>query len=405
MAWGGVAAATECGEARIAYAHFKAAAEVEQFLHHAGPAHDARAGLESAEKKMHAACGAKKVSIVALPVGYVSSAPGNASKSTFAPGEAWSLQLTTNAGASNGVVFFEPAALSLPEAVNWESPKPGELFVAVASDAQLTVEEPEAGKGTWKIEVKTAPQLIAMSALRQCAAGKGDAGAKLDKASCAMLVRVDPVASASALPEPGRAVYVGEWQYGWHAGLEVGELEMSQTPTLGPTPRVELPLSLSAAIPSVSDGKKLLIAVQGAGLQKPTGATLKLAHECGNEDEKCQKERFNVQVWFDRAFGVPFVRVRPAGAAKATATGKVADRLAKPMVGQRVMLLEPGRKIVTITDDIGEYHFDNLAGGEATVFPVGKAPIDKPGNQESRKQMIGVGEAKVPILYVTKLFE
>jgi len=94
-----------------------------------------------------------------------------------------------------------------------------------------------------------------------------------------------------------------------------------------------------------------------------------------------------------------------SGVAKAMATGKVADRLARPMVGQRVMLLESGRKIITISDDIGEYHFIELAGGEATIFPVGKKPTDRPGKEESRKAMVGLGEAKVPILYVTKLLE
>jgi hypothetical protein len=115
--------------------------------------------------------------------------------------------------------------------------------------------------------------------------------------------------------------------------------------------------------------------------------------------------RHSVAVWYDRAFGVPFVRARPEGAAKASVTGKVADRLARPMVGQRVMLLQSGRKIITISDDLGEYHFVDLAGGEATIFPVGKKPTDRPGKEESRKVMVGLGEAKAPILYVTKLFE
>ena len=130
-----------------------------------------------------------------------------------------------------------------------------------------------------------------------------------------------------------------------------------------------------------------------------------MAQDCGNDDDACQKQRHAVTVWYDRVFGVPFVRARPAGVAKATATGKVADRLARPMVGQRIMLIESGRRIVTISDDLGEYHFIDLSGGEATVFPVGKKPTDRPGKEEARKTLVGMGEAKVPILYVTKLFE
>src|SRR5262249_20787575 len=147
------------------------------------------------------------------------------------------------------------------------------------------------------------------------------------------------------------------------------------------------------------------VALQNNGQLKPMGAVFKLAQECGNDDEACQKVRHSVTVWYDRAFGVPFLRLRPVGAAKASATGKVADRLAKPMISQRLMLIQPGRKIVTISDDLGEYHFIDLSGGEATIFPVGKKPTDRPGKEESRKAMVGVGEAKVPILYVTKLFE
>jgi hypothetical protein len=39
------------------------------------------------------------------------------------------------------------------------------------------------------------------------------------------------------------------------------------------------------------------------------------------------------------------------------------------------------------------------------VGSVGKKPTDRPGKEESRKVMIGIGETKAPILYVTKLFE
>jgi hypothetical protein len=99
------------------------------------------------------------------------------------------------------------------------------------------------------------------------------------------------------------------------------------------------------------------------------------------------------------------LRVRAAGAAKGGAAGKVADRLARPIVGQRVQLVQGNRRVVTISDDLGEYQFIEQSGGEATIFPVGKKPTDRPGKEETRKAMIGMGVAKVPILYVTKLFE
>jgi hypothetical protein len=397
--------ATECGEARLAYAHFKAAAQIEQDQHHAGPAHDARSSLEKADSKMRTACTPHKVKLTALPLGYVSLPPGNGSKATFEPGSDWALHLSTAAGAQNGVVFGE-AELALPAGQKWETPenaKGPEIFVAVGSDADLTAEEPEAGKGTWKIEVGKVT-LVPMTQIKSCAGGKGDAGLKLDKATCQMLAKIDPLGGPNALPEPGRAAYVGEWQYGWKSGLEVGELEMSETPTAGAPAHLDLALSLSAPIPGVSDGKKLSAALQTNGQLKPLGANVKLSQDCGNDDESCQKQRHAVAIWYDRAFGVPFVRVH-SGPAKATATGKVADRLARPMVGQRIMLLEPGRKVITISDDIGEYHFIDLAGGQATIFPVGKKPTDRPGKEESRPANVGMGEAKVPILYVTKLFE
>ena len=110
-------------------------------------------------------------------------------------------------------------------------------------------------------------------------------------------------------------------------------------------------------------------------------------------------------VWFDRAFGLPFVRVRLASVATAQASGKVADPLARPIAGQRVMLISGGHKIITRTDDLGEYRFEGLPGGEALVFPVGKKPTDRPGSEESKKALVGLGEAKVPILHVTKLSE
>src|SRR5262249_20321562 len=162
--------------------HFKAAAQIEQDLHHSGPAHDARAALEKAERQMNSACVPHKVSLTALPLGYLSVAPGVSSKTTFEPpsNDTWRLQLTTSAGAAKGVVFAETAELTLPTGMKWETPenaKGPELYVAIAPDAQLTTNEPETGKGTWKIEA-TQTAMLPMSAIRACAGGKGDAGAK-----------------------------------------------------------------------------------------------------------------------------------------------------------------------------------------------------------------------------------
>src|SRR5437899_2349610 len=108
LAWilvGNGAYATECGEARLAQAHFKAAAQVEQDQRHSGPAHDARAGLEKADSKVRSACTPHKVKVTALPLGYVALPPGNGSKATFEPGSEWGLHLSTAAGAQNGIVF------------------------------------------------------------------------------------------------------------------------------------------------------------------------------------------------------------------------------------------------------------------------------------------------------------
>jgi hypothetical protein len=404
------ARATECGEARQAVAHFKHAASVEESLHHSKEAHEAHSGLATAEHKLQSACQPHRVSIAALPLGFVTGAPGNASKTTVDPPPAWQLVVTTRAGAGSGIVFAEPAELEAPGGMHWETAPnakaTAETLLAVATDAQLIVEEPEAGQGTWKIELKNKPQLVPVGQVRACAGGKGDAGVKLDKASCQMLARVDP--TASGLPERGRAVLVGEWQYGWHSTIETGDLEMSEAPSGGPPPRVDLTLTLSAPVPGVSDGKRLDVTVEANKQNRPAGTNFRLAHTCADEDDACQKQRLAVEVWFDRAFGLPYLRVPPSAVAQGKAMGKVADRLARPMVGQRVMVMEGARKIITMSDDVGEYHFGGLSAGPVTVFAVGKKPTDKPGGpggDESRKVSIGVAETKVPILYVNKLFE
>src|SRR5262249_10482315 len=56
------ARASECGEARVAYEHFKAGAKIDQDLKHAKLAHDSREQLDKWEKKFKAACVPRKAS-------------------------------------------------------------------------------------------------------------------------------------------------------------------------------------------------------------------------------------------------------------------------------------------------------------------------------------------------------
>ena len=91
LAAGGVARATECGEARQASAHLRAAIAFEQMAGHKKEAAEAQSKLGAVEKKLKAACAPRKVTIVALPLAYVSLPPGNLSKAGFQPGESWKL--------------------------------------------------------------------------------------------------------------------------------------------------------------------------------------------------------------------------------------------------------------------------------------------------------------------------
>jgi hypothetical protein len=403
------ARATECGELRLAVASLKAAAAADEQSKRAAPAREAREALRTAQTKLEKACAPRRVTVLALPLGYVPVAGGNASKVTVDPPNDWSLRITTQAGASSGIVFPDPLMLTLGE-THWESeaapPKsPDDLLLQVATDAQLTVEEPTAGKGAWHIELKNRAA-IPLSQLRACAAGKGDAGAKLTKDVCAMLARVDLFARAGSIPDRGRAMLVGEWQYGWHAGFDLGDVELEREPPgpREPAARLELSLPLSGPLPGIAEDKRLPVAFEGNGQKTLSGATFKLAHECAPDDGVCESQRFDVEIWYDRVFGVPFLHTPSMPFYKGSAVGKVTDRLARAVGGQRVTLQGGDRKIITISDNYGEYRFLNLAGGEAQIFAVGRKPTNKP-IEETRPVNVGYGESKVPVLYVNKLIE
>ena len=156
----------------------------------------------------------------------------------------------------------------------------------------------------------------------------------------------------------------------------------------------------------MTDGKQLVVTLEANAQDKPAGALLKLGHGgCGDDDEKCEQARFDVEVWYDRAFGVPFLRVPPAGAAEGRLTGKVTDRLARPVQNQRVLVTSFGRRVITITDDHGDYRFDALQAGDASVVPVGRVPSNVPKGDETRAAKVGLEALKVPVIFVNKLYE
>ena len=405
--------ATECGELRLQSASLKAAATVEQGLGHADKAKDAQTKLKAIDKQREAACAPRKVTISALPLGYVSLPPGNASHASFDPGEKWRLSLATNAGASSGVVFAEMATVDLPHGLHWDTAAggktvAGDLMIAYATDATLTVEEPQPGKGVWKVEVKSRPQLVSLAAARSCADGKGDAGAKLTPAQCQVLVRADPLGGkATGLPERARAVLLGEWQYGGGTVIELGDEELSEIPESAGAPRLELNLDLSAPIPGISDGKKLTVTLEANGQTGGGGAGLKLAQDCGT-DAACDKQRLAVEIWYDRVYGVPFWRTPPAAAGTATGAkigGKITDRLSRPIAGQRVRAIVAGRHAVTMTDSDGEYRFEGLSSGDATIYPISRKMSGKPRADLVKTVPVGMGEQKAPPILVDKLFE
>jgi hypothetical protein len=202
-------------------------------------------------------------------------------------------------------------------------------------------------------------------------------------------------------------VLIAEWQYGWDRTLELGDDELGELPEGdGAGPLLELPLELSAPLPGLSDGKVLRVFVEANRQRRPAGAGIKLGNGCGDDDDACEKLRFTTEVWYDRVFGVPFLRKPDELEKPAAAVGKVTDRLARPVGGQRLLLTAAGgRRVITITDERGEYRFDELPGGEATLMPVGKNPSNLAKGTELRRLLLGTSETKVPVTYVNKLWE
>lgn len=411
---GSAARATECGDLRLQATNWKAAAAVEQQLNHSGTAREAKTQLEKVERKIQQACAPKTVTIAALPLGYLAVPPGTASRAAFDPPEKWRPQFTTAAGAQAGILFAEPASLDVPRNMHWEADAravkaPGDVLVAVVEGAKLTVEEPQAGRGTWRISTTQKPTLVASSQLRLCAQGKPAdlGGLKLSQPSCQMLARVDPLgAVAGALPERGRAMLVGEWQYGPQVTLDLGSEELADLSPSGSEPSVPLTLDLSAPIPGVSDGKHLVVTAETNRLPSGGGATFKLSQECAAGDAACEKQWFAEEVWFDRAFGVPFLRAPSTGGTGTRIVGRIADRLERTIVGQRVLVDDAGRHVVTMTNSDGDYRFDGMPAGQATVFPVARHVGDRPAKPDQAKRLlVGSGEAKAPTLLIDKLFE
>jgi hypothetical protein len=397
------AAAGECSDARAKVAHYKSAAAIEETQHHAAQAFEAKSALDEAKKKRGTACVPHKSSVAALPIAYVPVPPGNLSKVTVTPPEGWALTVTTMAGASGGVVYA-PATVTLPPELHWEttptaSPAANELLVAVAFDVPISVEETDVGKGDWRLEPKSV-QLVPLSKLRACK----DLPAKIPASSCAMLASIDP-ARPGTVPPRGRAFSLGEWQYGYRATLELDQTELGQPGANDAPARLDLTLDLSAPIPGFSDGKKLAVTYEANASQRGLGATFKLAHGgCGDEDEACEKQRFAVEIWLDRVFGVPFLHA-VSGATDASLLGKVTDRLARAMANQRVVCTQGTRRVIATTDDHGDYRFDRLMSGDASVVPVGKDPSNTPKGDETRAVKVGLHDTKAPVIFVNKLWQ
>ncbi len=401
------AGASECGEARMLAARYKAAQSVEESAKRAAGAAEAKKGLREAQAKIDKACAPRKVGIAALPLAYWPVPLGNLSRTSFEIGDGWALRISTRAGAAAGIVFAEPALVELPEAIKWEtelSPNRAALdhMLAVATDAQLTVEEPSTGKATWRIELKGKPLVVPMSKLRGCAGGKAPV-AGLSASACKMLLAVEPLPNEGSVPERGRAVLHGEWQFGWHAPVELDATTLGEAPPVREPARLDVTLELSAPLPGISDGKMLAVTLEGNKQDKVAREVLKLGHGCGDDDEKCELVRFADEVWYDRVFGSLYLRAPhgPGG----RLVGKVTDRLARPVAGQRLRATAGDRRIFTITDERGDYRFEGVTPGPAAVVPVGKDPANAPKGDETRNVQVGLGETKVPVTFVNKLWE
>jgi len=399
MTLGGPAMATECGKLRLEAAHWKAAQPTTK---------DAAGQLRAVEKKLQAACAPVRVSVAAIPLAYVPVPLGNLSRAGLdlpaGPGPTFS----TRAGAPAGIVFADSVTLDQP-AIHLEtelSPNRSvaDVLVAIATDVKLTVEEPQAGHGVWKLESAGEPVLMPLSKIRACASGK-DKTAKLLAAVCQSLLVVDPSPGTDAIPERGRAVPLGEWQWGWRATIDLVPDSLGVVPNAKLPVRVPMRFELSAPIPGVSDGKRLDVTLENHARVAPEGLSWKLGHGCGDDDVACEKTRFDGEVWFDRAFGVAFLRAPNTPSKTGSLVGKVTDRLARAIGGQRVVATVGGRRAITITDKDGEFRFEGLPAGETVVVPVGRDPANIAKGDEKRQVLLGTAEVKVPVIFVNKLFE
>ena len=399
--------ATECGNARRQVDQLKAAISVDEARHGKDVA-TARSRLQAQQHIVDKQCLAKRAKIVAIPLGYVTLPEGNASKSELTYSENWEITLTTQVGARYGIAFVTPATVTSAwgtklVADDKSAIKPGETLVAVALGASLVVEEPRPGEGTWKIALAAPPILIPALKLRACADGK----VKLDKLtphSCEMVLSAYPLPSQDSVPGRRRAVYVGEWQYGWQAGHTLS------TETLGPLPdskdpvRLDLELELDSSLGSINGGlKRLPVTIEGNRQSTTDGVAIELQHNC-NDDEACEKKHFGVEIWWDRVFAVPLLR-QPQSVDLVVA-GKVTDRLAKPIAGQRLLLESKARRIITTSDKDGEYRFTSLGGGSYTLNAIGKSPTNvlKAG-EDKRTVQVGVSENKQAVLFLNRLHE
>jgi hypothetical protein len=400
------ARATECGDLRAQVARLTAALKAEEQLKRGAGGNEARSTLRTAQSKLDKACAPRKATITALPLGWVAVPQGNLSKATVDLSQGAGLVATTRAGAAAGIVFEEPVTIEIPPGTTLEvkpSPKPehGELLLAVSTDAQLTMEEPDAGRGTWRIELKKPPVTLPLSKVKAGAHGKGESG--LSQAACKALLAAAPLHGEGALPERGRAIFLGEWQYGWQAGLDLDPATLGEGVPPQAAPELDLALELSAPIPGVSDGKHLHVTLGANKRVRPDGFSFKLGHGCGDDDTACEEARYAVEVWWDRVFGVPFLRTPRAGTARVV--GQVTDRLARPIAGQRMRLTVGDRRIVTTTDERGSFRFVSVPSGTGVVVPVGKDPGNPSKGDESRTVPVGLGETKVPVIYENKLWE
>jgi hypothetical protein len=407
-----VACATECGELTAVAQHLRAAAKVTS----SPLAKEAQSQLQAVEPKRQAACAPTTVTISALPLGYLPVPAGNLSKASIDLPQASPLVLTTQAGDEGGLVFDEPATLTLPGPVHLESQlqadtRPGDLQVAVALGARLTVDEFQPGRGRWKIAVPKAPQAVTLSALESCAEGK-DRPLGLSKGACEGILVSLPRTRPPAVAARGRGLVLGEWQYGWGATIDLGEPEQalseesaSELRQSAPPTRVPLRLELSGPIPGVAEDRVLRVILEEAHTR--TAATFKLGHSCGEEDAACQDRRTGMQLEWDRAFGVPLLRQVPALPGRPSVLlGKITDRLARPIEGQRVAVTLPNRRVVTtVTDREGEYRLVGLPAGELLVSVVGRERAPRQKGDEPKRIVAGLGETKASVIFISKAVE